>query len=77
MTLANNVFKGISLLTTVAGIALTPFKFKTGISIAVAGLALFTASWMYDCCFRRANVEKLSQQYTAMRDFGAGDKKSL
>ena len=77
MTLSNNVIKGLSLLTTVAGIALAPFKLKTGISIAIAGLALFATSWMYNSCCRRANVKKLSEQYTAERDFNSTELENM
>lgn len=54
--------KGASVLTTVAGIALIPFKFKTGIAVTIAGLAMFASNWMYTQYSKRKEAQKDTEE---------------
>jgi hypothetical protein len=68
-TIGNHKIQIFSALCTVAGCAIALKKPLIGGSTALAGILIFAGDYIYNSCFRRTSVEKLSKQYSSERDF--------
>ena len=73
----NHKIQIFSALCTVAGCAIALKKPLIGGSTALAGILLFAGDYIYNSCFRRTSVEKLSKQYNHKRDFSGTESDDM